>query len=153
MAGHAAFRSVLVVCIGNICRSPVGERVLAAGLPGLRIGSAGLHAMTGQPADTVTAEAAGRQGVDLGGHVARMLTPALGSEHDLLLVMERSHRHEIAERFPQLLGRTMLFGQWIGSGTDISDPYRRPSVIHEQTVSLIRQAGAEWVSRLGGKAG
>ena len=75
-------------------------------------------------------------------------TPELGMAHDLLLVMEKSHRNEIAERMPQLVGRTMLFGQWIDGGIDLSDPYRRPRVIHDQTVALIRRAGAEWIARL-----
>ena len=153
MTGQAMFQSVLVVCIGNICRSPVGERVLSAALPNLKVGSAGLHAMTGYPADAATADAAQRQGVDLDGHLARMLTPTLGAEHDLILVMERAHRREIGERFPQLVGRTMLFGQWIDGGAEIPDPYRRPAIVHEQTVSLIRRAGEAWVSRLGGQAG
>lgn len=147
------FQSVLVVCVGNICRSPVGERILASALPGRKIGSAGLHAMTGHPADEVTAEVARRQGIDLDGHVARMLTASLGAEHELILVMERAHRREIGERYPQLVGRTMLFGQWIDGGTDVPDPYRRPAAIHEQAVALIRRAGEAWVTRLGGQAG
>lgn len=142
------FRSVLVVCVGNICRSPVGERLLAAALPDLRVGSAGLHAMVGYPADPVTAAAALRLGIDVSGHAGRLLTPALGADHDLILVMETVHRQEIAARFPQLSGRTMLFGQWIEGGTDIPDPYRRPQAVHEQTVSLIRRAGEAWVPRL-----
>lgn len=153
MAGQPMFQSVLVVCVGNICRSPVGERLLASALPSLRIGSAGLHAMEGYPADTVTAEASRQHGIDLDGHVARMLTPALGARHDLILVMERAHRREISERFPELVGRTMLFGQWIDGGADIPDPYRKPAQVHEQTVALIRRAGAAWVTRLGGQAG
>jgi len=147
------FRSVLVVCVGNICRSPVGERFLAGALPTLRVGSAGLHAVVGHPADAQAAEAAGRQGIGVDGHVARSLTAALGAEHDLILVMERAHRREIADRFPQLVGRTMLFGQWIDEGVDIPDPHRQPAEVHEQTVALIRRAGAAWVDRLGGQAG
>ena len=142
------FKSVLVVCVGNICRSPVGERVLADALPHLQIGSAGLHALVGQAADPLTRDAALAQGLSLDGHIARKLTPELGMAHDLLLVMEKSHRNEIAERMPQLVGRTMLFGQWIDGGIDLSDPYRRPRVIHDQTVALIRRAGAEWIARL-----
>lgn len=153
MPGQPLFQSVLVVCVGNICRSPVGERVLSQALPNLKIGSAGLQAMVGYPADSVTAEAARQHGIDLDGHVAQMLTPALGAKHDLILVMERAHRREIGERFPELAGRTMLFGQWIDGGADVPDPYRRPAEVHEQTVALIRRAAEAWISRLGGKSG
>lgn len=142
------FGSVLVVCVGNICRSPVGERLLSASLPGITVGSAGLGALVGQPADPLATEAAAAQGIDLGGHVARQLTAALGARHDLILVMERDHRRDIAQTLPQLAGRTMLFGQWIDGGTDIPDPYRRPRAAHDATVALIRRAADGWIDRL-----
>ena len=46
-------KSVLVVCIGNICRSPVGERVLQAELPDMVVASAGLGALIGYRADSI----------------------------------------------------------------------------------------------------
>lgn len=142
------FKSILVVCVGNICRSPVGERLLRQALPGLTVHSAGLDAMVGYPADPVAAKVAAAHGIDVSGHVAQRLTAELGSGYDLILVMEKAHRHEIGTRMPQLSGRTMLFGQWVDGGVDVPDPYRRPQEIHEATVSLIRQAGEAWVSRL-----
>lgn len=142
------FKSILVVCVGNICRSPVGERLLAAALPEVTVRSAGLDALVGHPANGVSSEVAAQYGIDLRGHVAQRLTAELGAAHDLILVMEKSHRHEIVSRMPQLSGRTMLFGQWIDGGVDVPDPYRRPREIHEATVALIRKAGEAWVSRL-----
>lgn len=135
--------------MGNICRSPVGERLLAARLPGMTIGSAGLHAMVGEQADPTTQEVAARHNIDLTGHVARQLTAELGAQYDLILGMEKSHRTEIVARMPQLSGRTMLFGQWINGGVDVPDPYRQPIEIHEAAVSLVRLAGGEWITRLG----
>lgn len=143
------FGSVLVVCVGNICRSPIGERVLSMALPKLRVGSAGLDALVGHAADATAAEVAARHGVDVSGHVARNLTADLGAAHDLILVMERAHRREIAERFPQLSGRTMLFGHWIDDGAEIPDPYGRAAAVHEKTVSLVLRAGHAWLARLG----
>ena len=145
-----AFRSILVVCLGNICRSPVGERLLAANLPGMTIGSAGLHAMVGEPADPITQEAAAHHAIDLTGHVSRQMTAELGSGYDLILAMDKSHKAEIAARMPHLSGRTMLFGQWINGGVDVPDPYRRPIEIHMAAVSLVRLAGDAWITRLGG---
>lgn len=142
------FKSVLVVCVGNICRSPVGERLLSSALPGLKIASAGLDAMVGEAADSDAFAAAAEQGVDLSGHVGRLLTPELGAGYDLILVMEKSHRNDIARRMPQLVGRTMLFGQWIDGGVDIPDPYRHSRGTHDRTVALIRRAGEAWVPRL-----
>lgn len=143
--------SVLVVCIGNICRSPVGERLLRAALPELTVTSAGLHAVVGDPANPAAAAAAAAHGLSLDGHVARQFTPAIGAAHDLILVMEAAHRRELIQHAPHLSGRTMLFGQWLAGGTDIPDPYRKSAAIQDQTFLMIRQAAQGWIARLSPK--
>ena len=47
------FSSILVVCTGNICRSPMGERLLRQQLPGKQVSSAGIFGLEGHPADAV----------------------------------------------------------------------------------------------------
>lgn len=141
------FRSVLVVCVGNICRSPLGERALRRALPDLRIDSAGIAAVVGHEADRSATEAAAEVGVDLGGHVARQLTGPLGAGYDLILVMEPGHRSEISKRWPQLSGRVMLFDQWSG-GRGIEDPYRRSGEVHRVVRDKILTAAEAWVARL-----
>lgn len=140
-------RSVLVVCVGNICRSPLGERLLRDLRPDLKIGSAGLAAVIGSPADKDAMSAAAEIGVSLEGHVARQLTDAIGQEHDLILVMEAAHRNEISRRFPQLSGRTMLLSHWLG-GRDIADPFRRSVDVHRQTRDSIVESTKSWGNRL-----
>lgn len=144
--------SVLVVCVGNICRSPLGERVLARAAPGLRVGSAGLAAVVGHGADEAAARVAAEAGLDLGGHLARQLTPEIGAEYDLILTMEPGHRAEIARRMPQLSGRVMLFDQWTGA-TGIPDPYRRSDSVHQDIRDRIIAAGAAWTARLSQRPG
>lgn len=139
--------SVLVVCVGNICRSPMGERVLRQALPDMVITSAGIGAVVGASADSTGAKSAAEIGVDLGGHVARQLTNEIGAAHDLILVMEPGHRDEISRRFPQLSGRTMLFDHWSG-GRGIDDPYRHPIEEHRVVRDLIVTAAGAWVARL-----
>jgi protein-tyrosine phosphatase len=139
--------SILVVCVGNICRSPVAERLLAKALPEHRISSAGLAALEGHAADTDAAEAAAEIGLSLEGHVARQLTEEIGKAHDLILVMEPGHRVELTRRFPQLSGRTMLFDHWTGK-TGIADPYRQEIEVHRATRDRIRDAAAAWSARL-----
>lgn len=142
--------SVLVVCVGNICRSPLGERLLRAALPDLAVASAGLAAVEGAGADPVMTAAAAEIGLSLDGHVAQPLTAALGADHDLILVMEPSHRTEIQRRFPQLSGRTLLFDQWAGA-RGIADPYRKPIEDHRRIRDQIAAAAAAWVPRLQGR--
>lgn len=145
------FGSVLVVCVGNICRSPVGERLLAARLAdagaAIRVGSAGLGALVGHPADATTSAVAAARGLSLDGHVARQFDRELGATHDLILVMEPGHKHEIARRFPDLSGKVMLFDQWTGA-RGIDDPYRHPRAVHERVFAEIDAAATAWVQRL-----
>ncbi len=143
----AVVGSVLVVCVGNICRSPLGERLLAQGLPDHLVSSAGLAAVVGAGADADALQAASEIGLDLGGHVARQLSEEIGKAHDLILVMEPGHRAEIARRFPQLSGRTMLFDHWLG-GKGISDPFRKPLAVHRQTRDIIAASAKAWIERL-----
>lgn len=146
------FRSILVVCIGNICRSPVGERLLRAGLPNCDVGSAGLGAVIGSEADPVTTEAAAEHGIDLSDHVARQFTAELGGAHDLILTMEPRHRDDIHRRYPHLSGRTLLFDQWTG-GSGIPDPHGRPIEEHRRALALIMPAAQAWIDRLAVKPG
>lgn len=140
--------SVLVVCVGNICRSPMGERVLRQALPDVTVTSAGIGAVVGAGADATGAQAAAEIGVDLENHVARQLTNEMGGAYDLILVMEQGHRAEISRRFPQLSGRTMLFDHWTG-GKCIADPYRKPIEVHRAARELITKAAAGWAQKLG----
>lgn len=141
------FRAVLVVCVGNICRSPMGERLLRRALPDLIITSAGLAAVVGEAADADASRVAAEIGLDLGGHSARQLTDAIGAAHDLILVMEPGHRQEITRRFPQLSGRTMLFDHWTGA-QPIADPFRKPLEVHRATRDQIAKAATGWVEKL-----
>lgn len=144
--------TILVVCVGNICRSPAGERILAQALAArgasITVSSAGIGALVGHAADAVMTEVAAQKGLSLDGHVARQFTRTLGQANDLILVMEPGHRREIARQAPDLSGRVMLFDHWQG-GTGIEDPYRRPREIHEIVFAKIAVAAEGWAGKLG----
>lgn len=143
-------RSVLVVCVGNICRSPLGERILRATLPGIDVRSAGIAALVGHAADEMTQTIAAEHGLALDHHVARQFTSELGKASDLILVMEPGHRREITRRAPELSGRTMLFDHWTG-GKGIADPYRKSRTVHEEVHAQIAAAADAWARRLAAK--
>ena len=148
-------RNVLVVCIGNICRSPYGEYVLRdlahKAKAETRFSSAGLGALVGNPADPEVTSLALREGLDLSDHRARQFSRDLGANADLILVMEARHRRDILAIAPELSGRTMLLGHWTG-GNDIADPYRQSSDFHAVIQGQIRKACEAWGGRILEKA-
>lgn len=140
-------RNVLVVCVGNICRSPLGERLLQARAPALSVTSAGLGALVGKAADGSASATAARHGVSLDGHVARQFTAELGREADLILVMEPGHKAQIARDTPQFSGKTMLFDHWTAA-KGIADPYQRSDDFHEEVFKQVDAAATAWAKRL-----
>lgn len=107
------FDSILVVCTGNICRSPIGKGYYNV-LSGKIIKSAGTGALVGQNADRQAYNVASQNGLSLDGHKGRQFTSSLSREYELILVMEKYHMEQIGKIAPEARGKTLLYGQWIG---------------------------------------
>ena len=145
------FEQVLVVCVGNICRSPMGEALLArelrnAGHDRIQVSSAGLSALTGRPADIVVQALMRREGVDISAHRARQLTRGLISEADLILVMEAEHRRAVEFMNPSARGKVYRLGEW--RKADVPDPYQQSEEIFEYALTLIKHCVADWLPKL-----
>jgi protein-tyrosine phosphatase len=147
MTGTSEFTKLLIVCVGNICRSPLAERLLCQGLPQINVSSAGIGALVGCPADETALAVARESGVDLDGHAARQLTAEIAAENDLILVLEAGHKREIVRKYPHLSGKVMLLDQWEGAA-GIPDPYQRSREFHEQVFKMIDQASKSWIEKL-----
>lgn len=141
------FNNILVVCVGNICRSPSGEYLLKKLLPNKTLASAGVGALVGKPADKMATQVAAEHGVSLEGHSARQLTADLCRDYDLILVMEKGHIEAVTNIAPEARGKTMLFGQWLGM-KDIPDPYRQSKEAFDHAYQLIEQSAQAWAKKL-----
>lgn len=142
------FDSILVVCTGNICRSPIGERFLRRAMPNKKIESAGTGALIDHAADESAIRVAAQHNISLDGHRSRQLTSTLARQYDLILVMEKSHIEQIGRIAPEVRGKTMLFGHWINQ-REIPDPYRKSEEAFASVYRLIDEAGQRWVEKLG----
>lgn len=105
---------ILVVCTGNICRSPLGEAALRARLHGrAQVVSAGTYGQEGSGA-TEGSVVAGREiGLDLAAHRARRIRPADIDAADLVLAMEREHRDAIVWAVPDARDRTFTLKELV----------------------------------------
>lgn len=116
--------SVLTVCSGNICRSPLAEQILRArlaDLPSISFSSAGTFAGEGERMPDQAAALSVRFGGDPSLHRARYLTEQIVGAGDLILAMSRSHRREIVELVPRKIGVTFTLREFARLSADLSD--------------------------------
>ena len=121
--------TVLMICTGNICRSPMAEGLLRTQLAQegltdrIRVSSSGTHGIDGSPASSYAIVALHRMGIDIRGHRARTVTQQAIDEADLLLVMTHGHSSFIEKHFRRTEGKLYLLSEMIGQDFDVNDPW------------------------------
>lgn len=137
---------ILVVCEGNICRSPMAQGLIAAALPQAQVRSAGLGALIGSPADPEAVRLMQARGIDITAHRATQVTRPMCLEADIVLVMDADQRRRLEAMYPQVRGRAMTLGHH--TDTDIPDPYRQGEAAFRDALTLIDQGVADWLQRI-----
>jgi protein-tyrosine phosphatase len=140
-------RRILIVCKGNICRSPMAAAMLRRHATNVDIESAGLAAMAGSPIDPAAERTLRAHGISASDHVARQIDSALLDGADLVLAMEKRQVAALLALSPALRGRLFLLSRWSG-GRDIADPYGRSQEKFDTAYAQIDAAIVEWRSRL-----
>jgi tRNA threonylcarbamoyl adenosine modification protein (Sua5/YciO/YrdC/YwlC family) len=147
---EATARSLLFVCSGNRCRSPMAAAFAAdllarrAGVTvhdlldaGYRVGSAGTGCLRGQPATAEAVAAALRYGCDLTSHRSRPLTPSLIEDADEIYVMTAEHKASILAFAAEATDRVRLIDR---EGKDVPDPYGGGPHEYERCSARIHRA-------------
>ena len=153
---------VLIVCLGNICRSPLAhgvllERIAERGLESrITVDSCGTSSYhNGEQADPNTRRVARRRGVDLEWHRSRQLTDADYFEFDVLVAMDRSNERGIRQRLlPNSTVEIVRYLDFVNDapGPDMPDPYYGGTEGFDRVHDLV-DAGADplidWALTLG----
>ena len=148
---------VLMVCLGNICRSPMAEGVLRARLQDAGLGakvhvdSAGTgRSHVGHPPDERAIACAARHGVDISEQRARTLLLEDFSEFDFILCADRTILHDARIRKPRTAHADVeLMMEWSGLGKkDVPDPYYGDPRDFERAWKLVDAAATGVVERI-----
>lgn len=145
------FHNILVVCIGNICRSPMAEALLKNAISGINgnecsVASAGISALVGHKADEKASQLMMAKGLDISPHRACQLNKQMIRKADLVLVMELAHKTEIEIKEPSAKGKVFRLGEW--GNYDIPDPYQSDIKIFESVLVQIDQGVSQWIKKL-----
>jgi protein-tyrosine-phosphatase len=119
---------ILAVCTGNICRSPMAEGILKKFLEkggAAFVSSGGTHALRGNPASEYSVIASAENSIDISCHRARMLTPGMIEESDIILCMERFHVERVLSVDSSVHQRVFNLADFSGTRKmkGIPDPY------------------------------
>lgn len=137
---------ILVVCVGNICRSPMAEYFLKHHFPHLQIESAGISGLIGHSADEKAIACMQQRQIDMRSHIARKLNSSLIKKADLILVMSQNQQKHLEVTWPFSKGKTFRLGHW--QGKNVPDPYQHDQQFFDETCHLIESCIHDWIKHI-----
>lgn len=143
---------ILIMCTGNVCRSPMAEALMRHRLTELGIGARVISRGFGAPSGREPHPFAVNTALEFGVPIARdkraaQLNPVDLSAATVVLVMDAGHRHQAQQRYPAAGGKTFLLRHWL-DGRDIPDPIHEPEEVFRQQWSLIDEGCTSWIQHL-----
>jgi protein-tyrosine phosphatase len=144
---------IVFVCSGNICRSPLAERMAKGmlaerGIPAVVI-SAGTLGLQGRPAAANSVAAAAEVGVDLEGHRSQGVSVPLMRMADRIVVMAPRHERELLAKDPALASKIVRLWEYLDEELDhIPDPVGQDIETFRVMRDRVQGALQKWLAQL-----
>jgi protein-tyrosine phosphatase len=139
---------VLLLCFGNICRSPLAAALAAKKFPDVSFSSAGFHSETGRHSPDFVLSAAERLGVDLTEHRSKCVDAKMIDGADLILIMDTRNRELLIESFPDAIEKTLFLGMFLLEPQwEMEDPYADPDSMEKVSSEIscaVERLGKLW---------
>ncbi len=138
--------TILFVCTGNVCRSPMAVGLLQHRLAKeeladrYRVFSAGVWALDGKPASESAVAVMAERGIDITRHIAHTINADDMAQADLILAMAREQQQMLCNTWPQYAWKTHRLGDLAGRRRDIDDPYHRPLEAYRACADIIAES-------------
>lgn len=139
-------QNILVVCVGNICRSPMAEYFLKQSHPHLTIESAGISGLIGEGADAKAIQCMDVLNINMRPHVARKLNSDLIKKADLILVMSLNQQKHLEQTWTFAKGKVFRLGHW--QHKNVPDPYQHDQAFFDETCRNIQAYVSDWKSHI-----
>jgi protein-tyrosine phosphatase len=146
--------TVLFVCTGNTCRSPMAEQIFneQARYRSAHATSAGLDAKPGSPINPQAADALTNLGYSPKVHSSTLISTEAVQEADVILTFTEDQKNELGERFPADKGKLFTISEYANSPSgkheDVSDPYGKSAEVYRETAETINSLVERIVSSL-----
>jgi protein-tyrosine phosphatase len=142
------FDKVLIICVGNICRSPMAEALLRhRSHDQVQVTSAGVQATSGAHMDPLAKAVLKDFKIKSGEHRACQVTRDMLHWADLILLMEQPQLTRVLQIAPEVQGKAFLIGKW-QNDLQIADPYRCPKNAFQQTYAQLERCVDDWLPYL-----
>jgi protein arginine phosphatase len=148
-------KRILMVCAGNICRSPMAEYLLKKRIRdhgqdahSLEVRSAGTSTYNGTFAGDQTIYVMQSRGLDISRHRTRQVDEEILEWADLVLCMEEGQRDLLRSSFPQAGNKTHLITEYCDGSGDILDPTGKPTSAYEECARRLEDLLARLLEKI-----
>ncbi len=138
----ANIRSILVLCYGNICRSPFAGELLKQQLKqqGVQVSHAGFHTNTNRPSPELAQKASLDNGIDLSEHASMYANRELVQNADLIIYFDEYNYASLSTYYPEAVSKSVNLGNLLLHPKDIDDPYGHDADAFDLCYKNIKQA-------------